>query len=243
MELNAFLIPAFIAGVLTFLAPCTLPLIPGYLSFISGASRSRGKVFLNGVLYMIGFSAVFIFLGSLFGLGGAALFEYRPLIRIVGGIFVILFGLFLLLPENPLFQFLLAERKLPLVQRLKPGNPFSSLLFGATFAFGWSPCVGPIVGSVLTLAASSATVGAGALLLAVFSLGLALPFLATALAVDRAVSFLPKAAKYLRWASLVGGLFIVFLGILMVTNSMALWIGWVYRVFDFINYDVLIDYL
>ena len=243
MDTTAFIIPAFIAGILTFLAPCTLPLVPAYLSFISGNSKTRLKIFLNGVFYMLGFSAVFIVLGSLFGLGGAALLEYRFLLTRVGGIFVILFGIFLLAPTLPIFHFLLPERQIAGLNKLKPGSPLSSFIFGSTFAFGWSPCIGPILGTVLTLAASSATVGKGALLLSVFSLGLALPFLATALAVGFATTQFAKFSKYLSVVSVVGGIFLILLGIMMLFDAFELWTSFFYRFFNFINYDALLDYL
>ena len=243
MDTTAFIIPAFIAGILTFLAPCTLPLVPAYLSFISGNSKTRFKIFLNGVFYMLGFSAVFIILGSLFGLGGAALLEYRFLLTRVGGIFVILFGIFLLAPRLPIFHFLLPERQIAVLNKLKPGSPLSSFIFGSTFAFGWSPCIGPILGTVLTLAASSATVGKGALLLSVFSLGLALPFLATALAVGFAATQFARLSKYLSVVSVIGGIFLILLGIMMLMDAFELWTSFFYRFFNFINYDVLLDYL
>src|SRR3989344_7045516 len=174
----SLIIPAFIAGILTFLAPCTLPLVPGYLGFISGVSANdlrdptkakvaRRKIFLNGVLYVIGFSLIFIILGSLFGLGGAALIKYRLWLSRIGGIFVIFFGLFMTgVLKLPLLNI---EKHFGNIKALKPGNPASSLIFGAAFALGWTPCIGPILGSILTLAAASATVGQGAFLLAVFS--------------------------------------------------------------------------
>jgi len=197
----AFVISAFIAGIITFLAPCTLPLVPGYLSFISGASisdlqdpqKARGvrlKIFMNGVFYVIGFSAVFILFGTLFGLGGSIFAQWRGNLIILGGIFVIIFGLFLLAPaitgitngrvnlmKIPPFNLLGAEHQMRFGNKLKPGKPLSSLIFGGSFALGWSPCVGPILGVILTFAASSATVGQGAFLLFIFSLGLAVPFL------------------------------------------------------------------
>ncbi|MBI2642670.1 MAG: sulfite exporter TauE/SafE family protein [Candidatus Wildermuthbacteria bacterium] len=254
MDISLLIIPAFIAGILTFLAPCTLPLVPAYLSFISGSSvadlqnpatskKARSKIFLNGLLYVVGFSAVFIVLGSLFGLGGAALLQYRFLITRIGGLFVILFGIFLLAPQLPMFRFLLAERQVPGIKNLKPGNPVSSLIFGSAFAFGWSPCVGPILGTVLTLAASTVTVGKGALLLVVFSLGLAVPFLATALAIGWASQHLAKLGKYLNIVSAIGGVFLILLGIVMVTDNFALWIAWMYQLFGFINYESLLEYL
>src|SRR3989344_3063397 len=182
----SLIIPAFIAVILTFLAPCTLPLVPGYLGFISGVSvqdlqdtlkakSARRKIFLNGFLFVVGFSFILILLGSLFGLGGSALVQYRIWLSRIGGIFVILFGLFMIGVLR--LPFLNVEKNIGRISALKPGNPISSLIFGATFAFGWTPCVGPILGSILTLAASSATIGQGAFLLSVFSLGLAVPFL------------------------------------------------------------------
>lgn len=248
----SLIIPAFIAGILTFLAPCTLPLVPGYLGFISGVSASdlqdptkekiaRRKIFLNGVLYVIGFSLVFIILGSLFGLGGATLVKYRIWLSRIGGIFVIFFGLFMMgILKLP---FLNVEKHVGSVKALKPGNPISSLIFGATFAFGWTPCVGPILGSILTLAASLATIGQGAFLLAIFSLGLAVPFLIIAASISSASVYLAKVSKYLNAISFVGGIFLVFLGALLLTNSLASWISYFYQLFNFINYEGLLDYL
>ncbi|MBI2023902.1 sulfite exporter TauE/SafE family protein [Candidatus Giovannonibacteria bacterium] len=248
----SLIIPAFIAGILTFLAPCTLPLVPGYLGFISGVSANdlqdpnkakivRGKIFFNGVFYVIGFSLVFIILGSLFGLGGAALFKYRIWLSRIGGIFVIFFGLFMTgILKLPFLNF---EKHLGGIKALKPGNPTSSLIFGATFAFGWTPCVGPILGSILTLAAASATVGQGAFLLSVFSLGLAVPFLIIAAGIGSASSYISKLNKYLNVVSIIGGLFLIFLGILLFTNKLGVWIAYFYQWFDFTNYERLLDYL
>ncbi len=248
----SLIIPAFIAGILTFLAPCTLPLVPGYLGFISGVSANdlqdptkakiaRKKIFFNGVLYVIGFSLVFIILGSLFGLGGAAFFKYRLLLSQIGGVFVIFFGLFMMgVLKLPFLNF---EKHVGGMKALKPGNPASSLIFGAAFAFGWTPCVGPILGSILTLAASTATVGQGAFLLAVFSLGLAVPFLTIAASIGSASSYLAKVSKYLNIISFVGGVFLVFLGILLFTNKLGVWVAYFYQWFDFINYENLLEYL
>ena len=267
MEATAFIFPAFIAGILTFLAPCTLPLVPAYLSFISGASaadlkdpekafKARAKVFINGLFYVLGFSLVFIGLGSLFGLGGAAFLQYRPLITKFGGALIIFFGLFLLFPalntlfggriplfRIPFFNFLAKDRQISIGKKLKPGNPLSSFLLGVTFAFGWTPCVGPILATILTFAASSATVGTGMFLLIVFSAGLAIPFLLVALAIGWASKYLVKAGKYLNWVSIIGGLFLILLGVFMVTDNFALWISITYQALDFINYEVLLDYL
>ena len=248
----SLIIPAFIAGILTFLAPCTLPLVPGYLGFISGVSvqdlqdplkskSARRKIFLNGLLFVVGFSFIFILLGSLFGLGGSALVQYRIWLSRIGGIFVILFGLFMIGVLR--LPFLNVEKNIGRIKALKPGNPTSSLIFGATFAFGWTPCVGPILGSILTLAAASATFGQGAFLLSVFSLGLAVPFLIIAAGIGSASNYISKLNKYLNVISIIGGLFLIFLGILLFTNKLGAWIAYFYQWFDFINYERLLDYL
>ncbi len=256
MDPLTLIIPAFIAGILTFIAPCTLPLVPGYLGFISGVSledvkdplkskKVRFKIFLNGLLYVLGFSVIFILLGSLFGLVGSILFKYRIWLSRLGGIFVILFGLYMILGALgvPFLSFLNTERRFRVDKIIKPGQPLSSFLFGSAFAFGWTPCVGPVLGSILLLASTSATVGAGAFLLTIFSLGLAVPFLVIAAGIGTAQNFLNKISRYLKWISVVGGLFLIFLGVLLVTNLFAFWLASAYELFDFINYESLLNYL
>jgi cytochrome c-type biogenesis protein len=252
---TSLIIPAFIAGILTFLAPCTLPLVPGYLGFISGVSledlkdpektkKARFKIFLNGVFYVLGFSIVFIILGSLFGLGGSALAPYRVWLSRIGGLFVILFGLYMIgILRFSFFNFLNAEKQFNVSKYIKPGTPFSSLAFGSAFAFGWTPCVGPVLGAILTLAATSTTVGQGAFLLAVFSMGLAIPFLLIAAGISSASEHLNKITKYLNAVSIIGGIFLVVLGILLLTDRFAVWIAYSYQLFDFINYERLLDLL
>lgn len=246
-------IPAFIAGVLTFLAPCTLPLVPGYLGFISGASLddlkdpdkakpARRKIFLNGFFFMLGFSAVFILMGTLVGFVGAAFFvPYRLWLGRIGGIFVILFGLFML---NVLkIPFLAQEKRLKPPAFFKPGQPTNSFILGLAFAFGWTPCVGPILGSILLLASTSTTALQGALLLTVFSAGLAVPFLLIAIGIGSASRYIHHISKYLNLISVIAGIFLIFLGILLVSGNIGLLISHGYRIFQFINYDRLLDYL
>ncbi len=247
----SLVVPSFIAGMLTFLAPCTLPLVPGYLGFISGVSLedlkdptkvklARAKIFWNGIFYVIGFSLIFIVLGSLFGIVGSALGQYRIWLSRIGGIFVILFGLFLM---NILkLSFFQGEKQFR-VSFLKPGSPLSSFIFGASFAFGWTPCVGPILGSILLLASTSATIAQGAFLLTIFSAGLAVPFLLVALGIGRATESLNKITKYLNVISIIGGAFLIFLGILLLTNKFGFWISYFYRLFKFINYERILDFL
>lgn len=256
MDPISLIIPAFIAGILTFLAPCTLPLVPGYLGFISGVSledlkkpdkakKTRFKIFLNGLLYVIGFSLVFILLGSLFGLAGSALVKYRILLSRVGGAFIIIFGFYMILSvfKIPFLSFFSVKKQFWPGKFIKPGNPVSSFVFGSAFAFGWTPCVGPILGSVLLLASSSATVGTGAFLLAIFSLGLAVPFLLIALGIGSASRFLARISKVLNAVTFIGGIFLIFLGILLIANKFAFWLSYAYQLFNFINYESIINYL
>lgn len=237
------IIPAFVAGLITFLAPCTLPLVPGYLGYISGTSLDapRGKMLRAGLFFVLGFSAVFILLGSLAGLGGQFLLPYRVYLSRIGGALVLLLGLALLgifkLPIlNKTAHFRVSER-------LRGGSPRGAFLFGAAFGFGWTPCVGPILGSILLLATTTATVFQGALLLAVFSAGLAVPFLLVAAAASRAMRLIRGFSRFLPVVEKIGGALLVLLGFLMITDRFALWLVWMYRVFDFINYDRLLDYL
>ncbi len=245
-------IPAFIAGLLTFLAPCTLPLVPAYLGFISGVSldelkdsgralAARRKIFLNGLAFVVGFSVIFIVFGTLAGFAGAALVPYRIWLSRIGGVFVIIFGLFMLgLLKIPLLG---REARLHIPAILIKGRPANSLALGAAFGFGWTPCVGPILGSILLLASTSATALSGALLLAVFSLGLAMPFLAIALGIGSASRYLERFSRFLNIISIIGGLFLIGLGLLLLTNNFSLLISYGYRLFRFINYERLLDYL
>lgn len=249
------IISVFIAGILTFLAPCTFPLVPGYLAFIGGASlgdlkdpekarAARRKIFFNGLFYVLGFSVVFIVLGSIIGFVGAAFATYRVWLTRIAGIFVILFGLFMLnVFSVPFFgrekQFF-ADGKIPFLNR---GNPASSFILGSSFAFGWTPCVGPVLGSVLLLASTSTTVYQGAFLLFIFSLGLAVPFLLIAAAVGSSVRYIKNVSKYLKVISIIGGVLLILLGILLFMDRMALLISWGFYLFRFINYERLLDYL
>lgn len=268
MELS-FLISAFFAGVLMFLAPCTLPFIPGYLAFLSGVSlkenaantKVRFKIFLNGLFFVLGFSLIFISLGSLFGFLGKFLVYYKPWINKIGGIFVIIFGLSIINKRGS------GIYKIPL-SRLLPKNSFlSSFIFGATFSSGWTPCVGPILGTILILATTQASALKGGLLLIIFTLGFSIPFLILSLGFAKASDFIPtpgisqleyqgemiknrgvwgfihKFSKYLNAISVISGIFLIILGILLLTNNMAVFIAWAYYLMRFTPYEKLINYL
>ncbi|MBL7045660.1 MAG: sulfite exporter TauE/SafE family protein [Parcubacteria group bacterium] len=247
-----FIVSAFIAGLLTFLAPCTLPLVPGYLGFISGVppedlnnpnkkKEVRRRIFLNGVFFILGFSVVFILFGTLAGVIGQGLVPYRVWLTRTGGLFVILFGLFMLGVLN--IPFLNKEKKISAPKWLSIGKPSSSFIIGSAFAFGWTPCVGPILGSILLLASTSSAAFSGAILLAVFSAGLAVPFLLVALGISHATSYIKRMDRYIKWTSIVGGVFLVFIGVLLLTNNFGLLVQWGFSIFGFLEYDALLDLL
>jgi cytochrome c-type biogenesis protein len=186
---------AFIAGLLMFLAPCTLPLVPGYLGFISGVSGrefdnpaeakvARRKVVINGTSFILGFSIIFILVGTVFGALGGLLGGFQTILTRVGGVIVIVFGLFML----GVFQigFLQRTGGMKIPKFLEVGKPTSSVAIGGAFALGWTPCVGPVLASILLLASDGGSAFQGALLLAVFSAGLAVPFLLISLAFAQA---------------------------------------------------------
>jgi len=189
--------------------------------------------------------------------GGTLFASSRIWLARFGGVFVIIFGIFMLDGAAGFYQdkwpwlrymripgagWFSGEHRMHL-KALKPGNPLSSLIFGGTFAIGWTPCVGPVLGAILTLAATGASVAQGALLLSVFSLGLGIPFLILAGGIGYFSQHMQKINKVLPIISGVGGILIILLGVLVLTNSIGLWIAFFYSAFEFINYDRLYDYL
>jgi len=257
-----FILASFFAGLLTFLAPCTLPLVPAYLGFISGvdqdalknpetARAARRKIFLNGLAFIAGFSLIFIVFGVLAGFAGTALAPYRIWLARIGGVLVILFGLFMLGFFSALsgsafggkLSALFTDKRISIPKWLTLGKPSSSLFIGGTFALGWTPCVGPILGSILLLAGTSGTALTGGIMLTVFSIGLAIPFLLIALAFSKATAYIDRISKYLKAVSVIGGIFLILLGFLLATDNFGLTIQYGYELFDFINYEGLLDYL
>lgn len=233
-------IPAFFAGLLTFLAPCTLPLVPGFLAFM-GNGKNR---LWNTLWYVLGFSLVFIVLGTLFSVVGTSLADYRYWLGRMGGVIIVFFGLFLLgFSRAPLMQWLNTDKLIHVQTILQPGRPISSFVFGVTFAFGWTPCVGPILGSILLLAATSTTILQGTVLLGVFSLGLAVPFFLLAAGMDSVQVRLKKVYRFLPVIQKIGGVFLIGMGLLLALDKMNLWIGYVYRVLSVLHYDQLVQYL
>ena len=242
---------AFLAGILMFLAPCTLPLVPAYLAFIAGMPESevaasgraavRRRVFYNALAFVIGFSIVFILLGTCAAFIGSVLGVWRYTLARAAGALLILFGITMLgLFHLPLFS---GEFHIRLPRGLQLGHPASAFAVGALFALGWSPCIGPILGSVLFIASASATALSGALLLGVFSLGLSLPFLLCALLLSEASAFTSRLAPLARSLQVIGGMVLVMLGVLMLLGDMGVLVSWGYGLFSSLGYDRLLNYL
>jgi len=219
------LVIAFIAGLVSFLSPCVLPLIPGFLSYLSGistseaqkSSKARAIVFLNTVFFVLGFTIVFSILGVLINsIFADAAFGIRTWLGRIGGIIIIVFGLVLMKVLK--LPFLEKEHKFK-VKKFRISY-VTSFMFGLAFAAGWTPCVGVILASILTLAALSAK-NAFYLLIS-YSLGLTLPFLITGLFVSRAQGFINRHEKVLSYINIVFGILLVILGIMVFTNTLSL---------------------
>jgi cytochrome c-type biogenesis protein len=218
---------AFIAGLLSFLSPCVLPLIPSYVGFLTGLTLEelevrRGTALAHALWFVAGFSLVFVALGATASALGLLLLHSQVWIGRIGGVIVILFGLYLLGLLRP--AFLMRERKVELAR--KPLGYLGSAFVGITFGAAWTPCIGPILGAILTLAAAQASVGQGTALLAAYALGLAIPFVITALALDRFLTWFQRFRHYIVWVDRIAGGLLILMGILLVTDKFTLLAGW-----------------
>jgi cytochrome c-type biogenesis protein len=221
---------SFTAGLLSFLSPCVLPLIPSYVSFITGLSlddiqRSRRVTLAHSLLFVAGFTLVFLALGATATVVGQLLVRHRDWVGRVGGVLVIVLGLYLLGVLN--VGAFARERRVHIAN--KPLGYLGTLLVGMAFAAGWTPCIGPILGGVLTYTASSADLDRGLVLLFAYSLGLAVPFLLAALMIDRFMELFQRYRGALVWMSRASGVLLVAVGILMITGSMTVLSAWLQR--------------
>jgi cytochrome c-type biogenesis protein len=241
---------AFIAGILMFLAPCTLPIVPGYLAFIAGIPESaahvrgaRHRIVYNALAFVLGFSFVFILLGACAGYVGAFVAPWRDVLGRLAGAVLIIFGLTMLGVVRIPALSSSASVRVPRFIRL--GRWESSLLMGALFAFGWSPCVGPILGAVLTIPLISpgvSGVAQGAFFLTIFSLGLGIPFIATAFFLQRASAVLGHLTLFIKILSLIGGVSLLATGLLLLLGDMGLITAWGLRFFNAL-YRPLLPYM
>ena len=219
MLIKSFL--AFGAGFISFLSPCVLPLIPGYISYISGESlgdivEKQKKVILKTVLFSLGFSLVFISFGATASLIGNILLENSNTLRIIAGIIIIIFSLQLIGILN--LNFLNQEKRFQ--TKNYSNNLFFPVLVGAAFGFGWTPCIGPVLGSILTLAAVESSIGKGILLLSFYSLGLAIPFILSGYGISKFLAFSKNFRKNIKIVSVTGGLILLITWILILTNKL-----------------------
>jgi cytochrome c-type biogenesis protein len=209
---------AFAAGLLSFLSPCVLPLVPTYLAYIGGSGAAKRALLLrNALLFVLGFSLVFIAMGASASALGSLLRDYRSELMVVGGIIVIGFGMVMLgIVRVP---FLYRDTRRPMGEDVQPQTPWGALALGSAFGFAWTPCIGPVLGGILTVAGASGTLATGVGLLAVYSLGLAIPFLLAAIAIDPFLRVSRGIRPYLRWVERVAGVLLVVIGLLMVTGT------------------------
>ncbi len=219
---------AFTAGLLSFVSPCVLPLVPSYVSYITGLSvdqltdvaerqRFRKTIVVNSLLFIAGFSSVFIAFGASASFMGQVLWEYQDLIRKVGGVLVIVFGLYLLGILK--MKFLMMEHHL-IKFGSRPVGYVGSFLIGTAFAAGWTPCVGPILGSILMYASTTESMQSGIVLLSSYSLGLGLPLFLTALSVDRFLTYFKKAKVYMQGVTLASGACLVVVGGMIYADTL-----------------------
>ena len=220
MDASVGLAVAFTAGLLSFLSPCVLPLIPSYVTFITGLSlddvgHARRTALVHALLFVLGFSLIFVALGAGATALGRLLVAYRDVITQVGGALIVVFGCYLL----GLFQLgvLARERRVHLAD--KPAGYLGTVLVGIAFGAGWTPCIGPILGAILTYNLSAPDLGRGTALLAAYSLGLALPFLLAAVALQRFLGVFARIRGRLLLLSRASGVLLVIVGVMMLTNQ------------------------
>jgi len=230
------LLAAFLAGIVSFLSPCVLPLVPSYVTFITGVSfdelttgdktgRIRRLTMIHSLAFIVGFSIVFISLGATATAAGRFLRDYQDLLRQVGGVMIMLFGLYLtgLLPVAALSR----EAKFRMTS--KPLGVLGSVLVGITFAAGWTPCIGPILASILLYASTAEKAGTGVLLLSIYSLGLGVPFFLASLGMNTFLAASRRLRGSLRVIEIVSGVILLVFGFALVTNLFRYFVSFLSR--------------
>lgn len=214
---------ALLAGLVTFLSPCVLPLVPGYLGYVSGAAQSKAKLVLGAILFVLGFTAVFVTLGVIAGSAGLVFLANNFWIQLILGALVVVFGLAMI----GQFGFLQRTVKIPYSPRVGlAGAP----LLGVIFAVGWTPCIGPTLAAVLTLASTTGDPIRGGILATVYSLGIGIPFVLIALGMKWAVSSVVFVKRHLRAFNLFGGGLLVLIGLLLMTGLWGQFMNWMQEV-------------
>jgi cytochrome c-type biogenesis protein len=222
---NVSLFVALSAGFISFLSPCILPLIPSYIAFITGTSleelsqdrnlrQVRTNVLINSALFVLGFSLVFIALGASATFIGKFMSQYIRWFEIVGGVVVVILGLHF----AGIFKLKFLEREKRIHLDRKPLGYAGTVLVGMAFGAGWTPCVGPILGAILTMAATTQNILKGVLLLTVYSIGLGIPFFVSGIIIHKFLEYFKTVRKYFRIIAAVGGILLIAIGILLITG-------------------------
>jgi len=237
LELSGIgLIAAFLAGAVSFVSPCVLPLVPGYVSYVAGHTAGtidaeptdrRRQAISMGLYFVVGFSTIFMALGASATALGQMLLSYRYELNLVGGAIVILFGLFMI----GMAKITVMQREFRFHLSVPGGRPLSAYVLGLAFGFGWTPCIGPILGAILTASAASATVAEGVALLAVYSAGLGIPFLLAAAFTDRLTRRLRTIGQIGRRLHSVAGLVMIAMGLAMMTGQLSALSYWLLDAF------------
>ena len=230
MQENVTLLAAFGAGILSFISPCVLPLIPGYLSYVSGVSLEdmrapvavRSRMILTSLAFIVGFSIVFVILGASASALGKFMIARLTLLGRIAGAVIIIFGLHTMGVLR--IEWLYQEKRVQTTRQ--PAGVVGAVLVGMAFAFGWTPCLGPILAGILAVAAAQDTVSQGVRLLAAYSLGLGVPFFATALAMNRFFDALARIRKHYHKVELASGGLLVVIGVLIFTNRFTILAQW-----------------
>jgi cytochrome c-type biogenesis protein len=229
MSQEVTLLAAFAAGFLSFISPCVLPLIPGYISFISGqtleemqgsatASSSRGRVLLVSASFVLGFTVIFVAAGASASALGKFIYAQSPILEKIAGTVLIVLGLHMM----GVFRIRLLESDKRIHTQRKPAGPIGAFLVGMAFAFAWTPCIGPILGGILAMAASRESVAEGMQMLAVYSLGLGVPFLLTSVAINRFFTAAARIRKHYRMIEIVSGGLLILVGLLIFFDQFTL---------------------
>ncbi len=228
--LNISYAVSFIAGFLLFFSPCILPLIPSYISYLTGISfkelsgdlnvaegkRIRTFTIIHSLLFILGFSVVFVMLGMTVTLMGRFFLEYQSILKKAGAVIIIFFGLTI----AGAFKIGILQREKKITYRKKSISYLGSLLVGVTFAFAWTPCVGPVLGSILIYASSTANIRLGFRLLSIFSLGLAIPFFVSSLLVNSFLLYFKKIKNYIKWVNIIAGIILIIFGIAILLGGL-----------------------
>jgi cytochrome c-type biogenesis protein len=239
--IDAALLPAMVvallAGILSFLSPCVLPIVPPYLAYMGGVSMqemkggtARRRVLLPAVFFVLGLSTVFLFLGFTASVFGTFFLQYQDILAKVSGIVVIVFGLHFL----GVFRIPMLDREARLDAGDQGGSAFGAYLLGLAFAFGWTPCIGPQLGAILSIAASEASLARGTTLLGVYALGLGLPFLLAALFIERAMGLMTRLKRHMKTIERAMGLLLLVVGFALLTGAFSDFSFWLLEKFPFL---------